>query len=193
MTVGSTSSAITADAARVVGVRRVLVGGVSGSGKTTFARELARRSGLPHHEMDALYHGPGWTRLVSFEDDVAAICAGEQWVFDSFGYKEVRDLVWSRADTVVWLDYSRPVVLGRVLRRSYDRAAHGTEAFNGNTETFRSWLDPEHPVQWSMRSYASRRQDARARFQDPAYADLRKVRLRGPAAAERWLDLVLPA
>ena len=174
-------------------MRRVLVGGVSGSGKTTFARELARRSGLAFHEMDALYHGPGWTRRASFEDDVAALCAADAWVFDSHGYKEVRDLVWSRADTVVWLDHSRPVVLGRVLRRSFDRAFHGTEAFNGNTETFRSWLDPEHPVQWSMRSYASRKRDTRARFEDPAYAHLRKVRLRSPAAADRWLDLVLPA
>jgi adenylate kinase family enzyme len=170
----------------------VLVGGVSGSGKTTFARELAHRAGLPFHEMDALYHGPGWTRLATFETEVAAISARESWVFDSHGYKEVRDLVWSRVDTVVWLDYSRPVVLGRVLRRSYDRAAHGTEAFNGNTETFRSWLDPEHPVQWSMRSYRSRRRDTRARFEDPVYVELRKVHLHGPAAAQRWLDLVLP-
>ena len=173
-------------------MRRVLVAGVSGAGKSTFARELAQRAGLPFHEMDALYHGPGWTRLASFEDDVAAIASGDAWVFDSHGYKEVRDLVWSRADTVVWLDLSRPVVLARVLRRSYDRAAHGVETFNGNTETFRAWLDPEHPVQWSMRSYAARGRDLRARFEDPAYAHLRRVRLASPRAAARWLDLVLP-
>ena len=170
----------------------MLVGGVSGSGKTTFARELCRRSGLPFHEMDALYHGPGWTRLASFEDDVAAIAAGDAWVFDSSGYKEVRDLVWSRADTVLWLDFSRPVVLARVLSRSYDRAAHRIPTFNGNTETFRSWLDPEHPVQWSMRVYAERGRQMRARFADPAYAHIRKVRFDSPAAAARWLDLVLP-
>jgi adenylate kinase family enzyme len=170
----------------------VLVGGVSGSGNTTCARDLARRSGLPFHVMDALYHGPGWTRLAPFETDVAAICASDSWVFDSHGYKDVRDLVWSRADTVVWLDHSRPVVLGRVRRRSFDRACNGTEAFDGNTETFRSWLDPEHPVQWSMRSYRSRGRETRRRFQDPAYADMRKVRLRDPAAAQRRLDLALP-
>jgi hypothetical protein len=64
--------------------------------------------------------------------------------------------------------------------------------FNGNTETFSSWLDPEHPIQWSVRAYASRREDVLARFADPAYRHVRKVRLRTPAAAHRWLDLVAP-
>jgi len=173
-------------------VRRVLVGGVSGAGKTTFARELAQRAGLPFHEMDALYHGPNWTKRPSFEDDVAAIAAHDAWVFDSMGYKEVRELVWSRADTVIWLDLARTVVLRRVVARSFDRAWNRRETFNGNTEGFRDWLDPEHPVQWSMRSFAGRGREFRARFADPAYGHLAKVRLTTPTAAQRWLDLVVP-
>ena len=82
-------------------MQRVLVAGISGSGKTTFAREVAGRAGLPFHEMDALYHGPGWVPLETFADDVDRISRGDRWVFDSHGYEQVRDLVWSRADTVV--------------------------------------------------------------------------------------------
>lgn len=173
-------------------VQRVLVAGITGSGKTTFARELAARAGLPFHEMDALYHGPGWVPLDSFEADVDRISAGDSWVFDSHGYAQVRDLLWSRADTVVWLSYPRPVVMSRVLRRSFVRARHGQEIFNGNTETFRDWLDPEHPVQWAWTQYEARRQDLLARFADPAYAHVRKVRLSGPWAARRWLSVALP-
>jgi adenylate kinase family enzyme len=173
-------------------VHRVLVAGITGSGKTTFARELAVRAGLPFHEMDALYHGPGWVPLESFVDDVERISREDSWVFDSHGYEQVRDLVWSRADTVVWLSYPRVVVMSRVLRRSFGRAWKGDEIFNGNTETFSDWLDPEHPVQWAWTKYGARRDDIRARFADPDYAHLRKVRLTGPYDARRWLDVVLP-
>ena len=173
------------------GVQRVLVAGITGSGKTTFARELASRANLPFHEMDALYHGPQWRPLPTFDDDVAHICAGERWVFDSHGYQQVRDLVWSRADTVVWLDLSRAVVLSRVLSRSFDRAWHRREIFNGNTESFDAWLDPEHPVRWAWSQYAARRADMAARFADPRYAGVAKVSLRTPEAARAWLDVVL--
>jgi hypothetical protein len=171
-------------------VQRVLVAGVSGSGKTTFAQRLAARAALPYHEMDALFHGPSWVRRPTFEQDVAEICAGEAWVFDSHGYSDVRDLVWGRADTVVWLAYSRPVVMVRVLRRSSDRAWRRTPMFNGNTEGFRDWLDPEHPVQWAWTQFGARENDMLARFADPRYAALTKVRLGSPRLAERWLDTV---
>jgi adenylate kinase family enzyme len=171
-------------------VHRVLVAGVSGAGKTTFGRELAHRTGLPFHQMDALYHGPDWTPLPSFEADVAQIVASDSWVFDSHGYAQVRDLVWGRADTVVWLDFPRRVVMRRVIRRSFDRAWHHQEIFNGNTETFAAWLDPEHPVQWAWTQYTQRRLDMRARIADPRYPTLRATRLRSPRAARRWLDVV---
>ena len=171
------------------GVQRVLVAGITGAGKTTFARALAGRAGLPFHEMDALYHGPGWQPLPTFVDDVASIVAGDRWVVDSYGYQQVRELLWSRADTVVWLDFSRRVVMTRVLLRSFDRAWHRREIFNGNTEGFGSWLDAEHPVQWAWREYAARRADLAARFADSQYAGIAKAHLRTPADARRWLDV----
>ena len=106
---------------------------------------------------------------------------------------EVRDLMWSRADTVVWLAYPRRVSTTRVVRRSFVRAWDQEPMFNGNTEDFRAWLDPEHPIQWSVRAYRSRQEDMRTRFRDPANAALHKVHLRTPRAAQRWLDLVAPA
>jgi hypothetical protein len=100
--------------------------------------------------------------------------------------------MWSRADTVVWLAYPRRVSTMRVVRRSFARAWDKEPMFNGNTEDFSAWLDPEHPIQWSIRAYADRRADMLDRFADPAYAQARKVRLGTPRAAQRWLDLVAP-
>lgn len=172
-------------------MQRILVGGVTGAGKTTFARDLAGRLDLPFHEMDALFHGPGWVPIPTFVTDVGQIVAEDQWVFDSSGYESVRDLVWSRADAVVWLDYSRPVVLARVLQRSVRRSWGYEQIFNGNAERLAEWRQPYHPVQWAMRRYDQAKYELEERFADPAYVHIAKVRIRRPAAARWWLDYVV--
>ena len=168
-------------------MQRILVGGITGVGKTTFARSLSRRLGLPYHDMDAMYHGPNWQPISSFDADVAQIVATPRWIFDSDGYRSVRDLMWGRADAVIWLDFSRTVVMSRVLRRSALRALGHEPIFNGNVETFRDWLDPEHPVQWAWTQYAHRRQAMLRRFADPSYAQVRRICIRKPQAADEWL------
>lgn len=98
-------------------VRRVLVVGASGAGKSTAARRIAGRLGVPHVELDALQHGPGWTQRATFVADVEAATGGPAWVVDG-NYSAVRALLWSRADTVVWLDLPRWLVESRVVRRT---------------------------------------------------------------------------
>ena len=171
-------------------MERVIVGGPSGVGKTTFARRLAQALDVPHVEMDAMYHGPNWEPIATFEADVQTLLREPAWVIDSHGYSSVRDFMWRAADTAIWLDYSRPVVLRRVLTRSARRAWRAEPIFNGNTETFADWLDPEHPVQWSMSKYNQRREDMRMRFAAPEFRPLRRVQLRSPAAADLWLRVV---
>ncbi len=65
-------------------MRRIIVIGTTGSGKTTFARALAARLGVPHGEQDAWNHGPGWqeTPLPLFRAQVAAFTAADTWVMD---------------------------------------------------------------------------------------------------------------
>jgi adenylate kinase family enzyme len=151
------------------------------------ARQLAARLGLPYTEVDALYHGPGWVPRPSFEADVAAVVAAPGWVLDSMGYETVRDLIWSTGDTLVWLDFGKPLVMARLLRRSFDRALHRRELWNGNTEGFRDWLSPEHPIRWGWSEFAPRRALMLTRIADPRWSHLAVVRLRSPRAASEWL------
>lgn len=171
-------------------MQRILVVGISGCGKTVLARRLAARLGLRHVELDALRHGPGWVPRPEFEADVGAAVAGSGWVVDSFGYEQVRDLLWSRADTVVWLDLSRPVVMWRVLRRSAARAATRRELWNANRERFRDWADREHPIRWAWSQHRPRRAEVAGRLADPRFGHLRAVHLRSPREVDRWLATV---
>ena len=168
-------------------MQRILVAGISGAGKSTLARTLARGLELPYVEMDALYHGPGWSQLPGFASDVEAFTAGDRWVTDSIGYPAVRDLVWSRADTLVWLDRPRWLVMLRVLRRSARRAALREEIWNGNRETVLAWRHPDHPVRWAWTEYRPRRDLVLSRLADPRWNQLRVVHLRSAAEARRWV------
>ena len=77
--------------------------GTSGSGKTTLAATVGEVLGLPHVEIDALFHGPGWTPRASFIADVDAFTRQDRWVTE-WQYSAVRDLLADSADLVVWVD-----------------------------------------------------------------------------------------
>jgi adenylate kinase family enzyme len=169
-------------------VRRVLVIGSCGSGKTTFARELSRRASLPFVELDALFHGPSWTKRPTFEADVDAATREERWVVDG-NYHPVRDLLWSRADTIVWLDLPRWLAEARVVGRSFIRWVARVELWNGNRESGpQRWLDHDHPIRWGWKKHAEYRTVYAQRFTDPAFAHVQKERLRSPAEVRRFLD-----
>jgi adenylate kinase family enzyme len=173
-------------------MNRILVTGSTGAGKTTLARAIAGRLAIPFHEMDALaFAGPGWRENEHLLEDVSRITSGPCWVFDSLGYPQVRDVLWSRADTVFWLDYSRPVVMRRVLRRSAARTLLRRRIFGGNVETLASWLRPDHPAWWAWAHYAARRAEIASRCADARFAPLDVVRLTTPRETRAWLA-VLP-
>jgi hypothetical protein len=90
----------------LTGCERILILGRTGSGKTTLARELAAALGVPHVELDSLYFGPDFSRapLSLLRERTSAAIAGDRWVTDG-NKRAVRDLVWPRADTIIWLDY----------------------------------------------------------------------------------------
>lgn len=123
--------------------RRIRVQGCSGSGKTTLARELAARLGLPHLELDALYHREDW-RAAEPEEFAALLDAflaetPDGWVACG-NYTRHTARLAAEADTVVWLDYPRWLVMARMLRRTVARAALRRELWNGNRERWRSLL-----------------------------------------------------
>jgi adenylate kinase family enzyme len=172
------------------GPRRTAVVGTSGSGKTTLARRLAQRLGIAHVELDSLHWGPDWTPAPrdAFRECVARALSGEAWTTDG-NYGAVRDIVWRRADTVVWLDYPLPVVMGRVTWRTIRRSVLREDLWNGNRERFReAFLGRESIIWWALSTYRRRKKQYPVLFGQPEYAHLRVVHLASPRAAHEWLD-----
>jgi len=168
-------------------MERINVVGTSCSGKTTLARALASRLGLPHVELDALYWDRHWTPVPDelFRSRVADAVRGERWVVDG-GYSPIRHLTWSRADTVVWLDYPMPLVLARWAGRTVTRIRSREEFWpgTGNRESVLNALRPSGLLWWILRTHHRRRRSMAAGL--AARSDITAIRLRSPLAAERW-------
>jgi adenylate kinase family enzyme len=168
---------------------RVVVVGGSGAGKSTFARNLADACDLRHIELDALNWGPGWhNRSAAAPDEFARLIdeaiAGDRWVVDgNYHAAVVRSL--PEATHLIWLDFSRNVVMRRVIWRSFTRVIGGREVWRGtgNREYFRRWLDRGYPIREAWDSFRRWRDYDEKLFADPQLVRLERRRLRVPREA----------
>ncbi len=174
--------------------RRVAVVGVTGSGKTYLAQAMAQALGLVYVELDALQWGPNWqpARRDVFRQQAEAALSGGSWVTDG-NYSELRDLVWRQAEALVWLDYPLPLVLWRMLKRTFQRV-HSRELLWGtNRETWRSaFFSRDSLFFYAISSQKRQRRTYPAALAQPAYAHLVVVHLRQPRQADELLSLLQP-
>jgi energy-coupling factor transporter ATP-binding protein EcfA2 len=173
------------------GGQRILILGRTGSGKTTLARELAAVIGVPHVELDALYFGPNFSTapLEVLRERTSAAIAGDRWVTDG-NKKAVRDLVWPRADTVIWLDYPLVVSLWRLGKRALWRTSVlKAEAAEKDTTAGlpAQLLSAAKGVLTALRSHRGQRREYPRLFAQQENQHLAVVRLRSPRATRRWL------
>lgn len=173
-------------------MKRIAVVGATGSGKTTLAIDIAHRLDLQNVETDSIYWGPHWQpiSLDNFRFRMDAVTSGDRWVIDG-NYSKVRDLVWGRADTLVWLDYSLLLVCWRLLKRSIPRVFKHTELWNGNRETVRGmFFSRDSLFVWLFQSYNHQRRSYPVLFKEPMYKHLACIRLKSPRETYKWLEIL---
>lgn len=131
--------------------------GVSGSGKSTYAEQVARATGWPRLELDAVFHQQNWTPLErnEFQRRVSEATAPEAWVVDG-NYRAVRPILVERAQVVVGFDLPKSLVMRQVTTRSLRRRIHNEELWNGNRESWRNLFSTKKErniVLWSWQTY----------------------------------------
>ena len=160
--------------------------GTSGSGKSSFARQLAAALKIPYLEMDRLYWKPNWQEPndEEFFSILEQALSGDAWVLDG-NYTRTTHIKWPRANLVVWIDYSFPLTLYRVIKRSILRAWKKQELWpgTGNRESFTRLFSKDSMVLWTLSHYASNKGKFEELMATESYAHIEFVRLRSPKEA----------
>ena len=172
-------------------MRRVVVFGTTGSGKSTVADRLAERTGLHVVELDALFWGRDWqpAPVELFRHRVERETVGDGWIVVG-NYGQVRDLVWQPADTLIWLDLPLPLVMWRLLRRTIRRIATQEELWGtGNRESLRSaFFSRDSILLWALKTH--RRNRKRFALECEFLArEKQVVRLRSTREVERFVSV----
>lgn len=169
-------------------MQRVVIVGPSGSGKTTLGRWIEREVGLPFTELDDLHWRPGWVEapLREFRGAVDGVTQASRWVVAG-NYAKARDLVWPRADTLVWLD----LPLGQVLWRSTSRALRQwwtrEPICNGNRQTLAQLVNGRDSlIGYTLRTFSPRRREWPQLLAADDCRHLRQFRLRSHSAIVAW-------
>lgn len=128
---------------------------------------------------------------------MARAVEGERWVIDgNYAGRGARDLVWPRADTVIWLDPPLGTVFIRLFRRAVRRSRSGEELWpgTGNRETLRNqFFSRDSLFWWALKTARRRRRELPRILSRPEFAHLAVHRFRRPEDAEAWLETARPA
>src|SRR5262245_7866572 len=168
-------------------LNRIAVVGTTGSGKSTFSRRLSGALSLPHIELDALSWKRNWEQTTDeeFFSAVSSAVSQPRWIVDG-NYSRARHIIWSRATTLIWLDYPLRRTFPRLLWRTVRRIWTQEEIFNGNRETFsEAFLSRKSILLWALQS-APRHTVDYPQALASEFSHLCVHRFKCPADAERF-------
>ncbi len=167
-------------------VRRVVVLGPGGAGKSVLARRLGAPWGLPVRHLDAAFWGPGWrpTPPEVWREVVAGLASGERWVIEG-GYREVLDVALARAELAVVLDLPRWVTLPRLVIRPVRPRDRG----RGDLPRGMHHVVDRENLAWAWH-WPGRERPAILAALDTFSGE--RVVLRSPLAVRRWLRQATP-
>lgn len=168
--------------------KRIVIIGTSCSGKSTLAKNISNKLGIKHYELDNYFWKENWTESTNeeFTKKVMDIIAEKNWVICG-NYSKVRELIWSRATDIIWLDYSFYLVLFRSIKRSFIRSLTKEKVCNGNIETFKqSFFSKESIILWVINTYKRRKNQYSVLLKD--FRDKKVFRFKNNFEANRYLE-----
>ena len=172
--------------------KRILVIGVTSSGKSTLAETLARRFNMDFIELDALHWEPNWKGAPPevFRARVEKAIQAEKWAVAG-NYHVVRDILWPKAEAVIWLDYPLMTVFWQLTRRTFRRWWNQEVLWGTNVEPFfnhfKLWSQ-ESLFHWLFKTYWRRKREIPILLSQPEYQHLELIRFQHPRETENWLE-----
>jgi adenylate kinase family enzyme len=117
---------------------KIVVVGISASGKSTFSRKLAEKISLPLTLMDEIMWNPGWDYIgdENTVEKLREISSKDEWIIEGYISKEARTFLFEKADTIIYLDYSSIVSSIRYLKRWWRHRKNPRPELEGSPEKF---------------------------------------------------------
>ena len=180
-------------------MQRIHVTGNSSSGKSTFAAALAEAIGGEFVELDALNWLPDWVGLNATDPErlvqrFADATSGESWVAAGSYMSYAQQAFWCRLDTVIYLDLPMPLLVWRVLRRSWQRWRSQELLWGTNVESFWKqlavWRGEESLVWWIVTQHARKQRRLFDQVADPQWQHIRFIRLKSRRQIATFLNHV---
>jgi adenylate kinase family enzyme len=175
--------------------KRIVIVGTTSSGKSTLAEQLADQFGHDFIELDALNWEPNWTSAPQeiFRQRVEQATRSEKWVVAG-NYSRVRPLIWSRAEVVIWLDYSLWRIFWQLTRRTFTRWWTHEHLWGTNYENlwmhFKLWSD-ESLFHWLFKTYWLRKREYPMLLGLSEHQHLKLIHFKHPDETNEWLKNLL--
>ncbi len=167
------------------------ISGTSGSGKSTLAKQLAQRFRLNHIELDAFHFDPDWAERPdeNFIREVSLKMEEGPWVVCG-NYKEILALALEKVDYLIWLDYSLPLILWRVIKRTLRRLIKKEKCCGENYERwYRQFFTRYSIFLWVLKTYRKNKRRYKNISKYSQYA-LCVKRIRSPRELEKFLKTI---
>ena len=169
-------------------INKILITGTSCSGKTTLGRELGLKLNLFFTDLDDLYWLPNWTprEEIEFDKRVKEKFNEERWVITG-NYSRFANIMWPKADMIIWLDLPLKNLLWRGLKRSLKLIINRETTCNGNRESFSRLFCRKSIFYYILRGYPRRKRTNSLYFEGARNTPQKLVRLRTAKEVESFL------
>lgn len=172
---------------------RIVVLGVTGSGKSTLSRALAEILDLDYIELDNLFWKPHWE--MSNDEEFAtkvkdSISKSDRWVVDGNYLRAGAPHIWQYVDTFIWLDYPLRINLWRIWKRTWGRFLRREALWESQNKEnlWKHFLTRDSLFVYAIQSHAVKRERYTQLLSDTTFEHYHKLHFQSPKQTDDWLD-----